>query len=46
MGSALSSGRGKAKGFREKRPEDCLIFQSLKRDFHPGTSNPVVPDRA
>ncbi|XDB57389.1 hypothetical protein AB1E18_010834 [Capra hircus] len=24
---------GKAKGFREKRPEDCLIFQSLKRDF-------------
>ncbi|KAI4564661.1 hypothetical protein MJT46_010459 [Ovis ammon polii x Ovis aries] len=24
---------GKAKGFREKRPGDCLIFQSLKRDF-------------
>ena len=45
-GLCSSDGRGKAKGFREKRPEDCRIFQSLKRDFHPGTSNPGVPDRA
>lgn len=36
----------KSKGFREKRPEDCLIFQFLKRDFHPKRSHPGVPDRA
>lgn len=36
----------KSKGFREKRPEDCLISQPLKRDFHSGRSHPGVPDGA